>query len=261
MVSRDHDDSHLADLLDSDIWFALVEPFHIQRVITHEDASQMLLKPSGAHFSSIRPSPSLPFLTPRPEVTCTLAVETVKRFSGEISRVRDELDRAASGVQVIAAVTTMGSDGWPSSWRATDRPAEGRLHLSVCDLAEGFRSVPANVVTLSDDELFDRQLHRRAATSQVPEQGHLQLHIQLLACQHCRLHLSQCIAIHRGLKLPQKNEQFEEHLTLQFADKSSSMSPPARWTSFRNTLAWTPAPRLSNAIPANAAKTGSAGRA
>ena len=222
---EDHDNAHLADLLDPDVWFVLIEPFELQSEGKHylnrlEDARQMFSV--EAVWSRLLKHPTvaisaLPYSSA--ELTCTLAVETVERFSGEISRVRDELDRTASGEHVIVVCHNEGEVKRLGEVLGETKTAEeGRLHLSVGSLAEGFRWVTANVVTLSDDELFHRSGARKSAPRRKYQSKAIDSFIELSPGDYV-VHLSHGVGMYRGLKMLEKNEQFEEHLTLEFADK------------------------------------------
>lgn len=225
LSSGDHDDAHLADLVDQDLWFALVEPFDLQAEGKNylnrlEDASQMFSV--EAVWSRLLKHPTvavsaLPHASA--EITCTLAVETVERFSGDVNRVRDEIDRVASGEHILIVCHNDGEvKRLGEILGSTETAAEGRLHLTVGSLAEGFRWVTANVVTLSDNELFHRSGARKATPRRKYQSKAIDDFIELSPGDYV-VHLSHGIAIYRGLKMLEKNEQFEEHLTLEFDDK------------------------------------------
>src|SRR5205085_9904788 len=100
---------HLCDYLPSQAWTMLVElseldeqgKFYLERVA---EITGLFALPSVfqklVQFPSIRLS-SLP--TPSVETTCHLRVESVERFSGDVKKVRDELDAAAAGDFVLVA--------------------------------------------------------------------------------------------------------------------------------------------------------------
>ena len=100
---------------------------------------------------SALPSPSV-------EATFRLHVESVERFSGDVSRVRDELDAVAARERVLIACQNDGECKRLSEVLASGRLAQtDRLRLVVGRVRAGFRLVdPASVVVLGGQELFHR---------------------------------------------------------------------------------------------------------
>ncbi|MEX2316066.1 MAG: hypothetical protein WD669_02870, partial [Pirellulales bacterium] len=127
------------------------------------------------------------------ETTAHLEFESVERFSGEITKVRDELDKVSAGQEVFVVCETeaegerlselfksspSSSNIADPSWvgpaaagnhqekRAPLDPGQDgramystvrRLHFVVGHLEAGFRIVPQRVVLVSAAELFQRQ--------------------------------------------------------------------------------------------------------
>jgi transcription-repair coupling factor (superfamily II helicase) len=222
--SADKDDAHLADLVEPGSWFVLIEPIDLQ----HEGKQYLnrLEDPSALFsvetvWSRILQHPTVVVSTlphPSAETTCSLAVETVERFSGDVGRVKGELDKAAACEDVIIACHNEGEVKRLAEVLADSAlAASGRLHLVVGQLADGFRWVTANVVALSDNELF----HRAAAQRTVPRRRYegkaIDSFIDLSTGDYV-VHLGHGIGIYRGMKMLEKNDQFEEHLTVEFAD-------------------------------------------
>ena len=98
------------------------------------------------------------------ETTCRLKIESVERFSGDINKVRDELDEAGAGQEMFlvcqteAEVRRLGE-----IFRAPRRLAQrGPAALSGRQRCRsGFRLVPERIVLLSSRELFRRADLRR----------------------------------------------------------------------------------------------------
>ena len=97
------DHGHLADYLPPNSWFLLVEPSRIQKkdaTICSEWKSTSNFIPSPAYSLSAAVSRSPPrgqFSKGPPVPTCHLPIESVERFSGDIGKVKDELDRLGEG--------------------------------------------------------------------------------------------------------------------------------------------------------------------
>src|SRR5439155_14221831 len=104
------------------------------------------------------------------ETSCHLPFESIERFSGDIGRVRKELESAAAGQDVFIVCQTeaeakrleevfgeaaISSPAAPSS-RAAGGADAARLHFPIGHLRAGFRFVPEHVVLLSGNELFHR---------------------------------------------------------------------------------------------------------
>src|SRR5262249_7763762 len=100
---------HLSDYLPADTWIILVEPEEL-----HEQAGQYLERVAEAStvfsphtvFQRLLRFPSVTISalpSPSVEATCHLRVESVERFSGDVTRLRDELDGIAAGDRVLLA--------------------------------------------------------------------------------------------------------------------------------------------------------------
>jgi transcription-repair coupling factor (superfamily II helicase) len=218
------DTAHLADMVDrTDIW-ALVEPIDLQAEGKNflnrlEDPSTMFSVESSWARVIAHPTVSISAIPhPSAEVTCSLAVETVERFIGDMQKIRDELDRTAPTENVLivchneAEVRRLGE-----ILQQTKLAQSGRLQLTIGKLNEGFRWVTHNLIAISDDELF----HRSAAMKGAPRRRYLSKAIDSfieLSAGDFVVHLSHGIGIYRGMKVLDKNEQFEEHLMLEFDD-------------------------------------------
>ena len=96
------------------------------------------------------------------ETTCRLKIESVERFSGDINRVRDELDEAGAGQEVFVVCQTEAEvRRLRDIFGATQAAQQGRLHFPIGSLHSGFRLVPERIVLLSSGELFRRTDLRR----------------------------------------------------------------------------------------------------
>ena len=160
------------------------------------------------------------------EATCRLKIESVERFSGEIGRVREELDEAAAGQEVFVVCQTEAEVRRLSDVFATTEAArEGRLLFPIGTLHAGFRLVPERIVLLSSGELFHRADLRRPAQRRLTRiiDSFLELREGDLV-----VHVGHGVGRYRGLKLLEKNGQVEEHLELEFQGRTKLYVPAAK---------------------------------
>jgi len=216
--SRDR--AHLADFLPPESWFLLIEPDELDRQGQHylnrlqrpEDfhsvpavMQRVLRFPSAA--ASALAAGSL-------QTTCRLKIESVERFSGDINKVRDELDSAGVGQEVFVVCQTEAEAGRLAEIFATTQLArDEKLYFPIGTLQNGFRLVPDRIVLLSSGELFRRSDLRRPTRRRLGKviDSFLELHEGDLV-----VHVAHGIARYRGLKLLEKDRQVEEHLVLEF---------------------------------------------
>jgi transcription-repair coupling factor (superfamily II helicase) len=174
---------------------------------------------------------SLP--VPSVETTCHLRVESVERFSGDVTKVRDELDAAAASDYVLIACHNEAEKHRLGEVLATGQLAQtDRLRLVVGRVRAGFRLLPgetpqAAIVVLSDHELFRRDpslvpLPRRQLESRAID-SFLELQQDDLV-----VHLSHGIARYRGMHVLEKHAQAEEHLILEFAGGTRVYVPASK---------------------------------
>ena len=122
-------------------------------LFTAEGAFANLLKLPNVVVSAL-PRPSV-------EASVHLRVESVERFSGDVRRVRDELDAvaAADGAEVLIACQSEAECHRLTDVLKAGRLAESdRLRLTTGHVRAGFRLVGAGVVVLGSHELFHKDL-------------------------------------------------------------------------------------------------------
>jgi transcription-repair coupling factor (superfamily II helicase) len=238
---------HLCDYLPARSWSMLVEPtdlqeqgkFYLERV-----ADPTGLFSLAGVFEQLMRCPSV-YVTGLPtsseETTCHLHVEAVERFSGDVHKVKDELDSAAAGDLVFIACHNEAEKKRLGDVLAEGQLAQaGRLHLVVGHVHAGFRLVTSSqagttaraknitgIVVLGDHELFHREqapvvLPRRRLESRALD-SFLELQENDLV-----VHLSHGIARYRGMHELDKNGQREEHLILEFAGGTRVYVPAAK---------------------------------
>lgn len=212
--------THFASYLAEQSWFLLVEPnqlkeegrYYHQRLEHPEDffATNTTLA-EIYKFPSITASgiPAGSF-----ETTAHLQFESVERFSGDVHRVREELDEATAGQRVFLVVETEAEEQRLAELFAeTPAATEGRLQFVQGRLEHGFRLVHQQVVLISALELFQRQEVSRPSQRRTGRaiDSFLQLREGDLV-----VHVAHGIGRYRGLKLLEKEGGAEEHLDVEF---------------------------------------------
>jgi transcription-repair coupling factor (superfamily II helicase) len=252
---RSPETGHFCDYLPADAWTVLVEPEDLQEQGKHylervADLTGLFSIPGVfqqlTRFPSVKVS-ALP--SPSVEATCHLRVESVERFSGDVTRVRDELDALSESDEVVIACHNEAERKRLGEVLSAGRLAQsGRLHLVVGRVQAGFRLLvkdsafscepPASagalsrlngnaITVLGDHELFHREqvraiLPRRQVESRAID-SFLDLHEGDLV-----VHVSHGIARFRGMELLEKNGQAEEHLLLEFQGRTRIYVPASK---------------------------------
>ncbi|QDU63663.1 Transcription-repair-coupling factor [Planctomycetes bacterium Pan216] len=215
-------------------WFALAEPTdmkaegnqYLNRLETPKELFTVeQVWGNVLHHPTITLS-SLPHATV--EETCTLDVETVERFSGDVRRLGEEFDKSINDGRVLLVCHNEAESTRLAEILAECRLLrEGRIAFTTGRLAEGFRWISAGVVTISDHELF----HRREARRVTPRRRHQSKAIDSfldLREGDVVVHLGHGLSIYRGMKMLEKNGQLEEHLQLEFADQVMVYVPASK---------------------------------
>ena len=224
--------AHLADFLPPGSCFLLVEPGELEKQGRHY--LQRLEKPQDLHGVRATMERVLRFASVAASAvaagslgtTCRLKIESVERFSGDIGRVRDELDAAGADQDVFVVCQTEAEVRRLGEVFGTTRVAQqGRLHFPVGHLHRGFRLVPERVVLVSSGELFQRSDLRRPARRRL---GRVIDSFLELRQGELVVHVAHGIARYRGMKLLEKDEQVEEHLVLEFAGKTKLYVPSSK---------------------------------
>jgi transcription-repair coupling factor (superfamily II helicase) len=239
---------HLCDYLPARSWTTLVElgdleeqgKYYLERTadVTGLFSVTSVFK-QLVQFPSIRLS-ALPGTSM--ETTYHLRVESVERFSGDVTKVRDELDTTASDDLVMIACHNDAEKKRLSEVLGSGKLAQAdRLRVVLGHVHAGFRLVldsaddatsakpqAANgIVVLGDHELFQREqagsaLPRRQLQSRAID-SFLELQDDDLV-----VHLSHGIARYRGMHVLEKNGQTEDHLILEFAGGTRVYVPASK---------------------------------
>lgn len=225
-------DGHLADHLPDGSWFLLVEPEEMQEAGRHyagrverpeefhslPSVLEQVLRFPSATASAIAAS-SL-------EATCRLKIESVERFSGDIGKVREELDAVGFEQEVLLVCPTEAEiSRLADVFGSTRLASAGRLHFALGELREGFRLVSANILLLSSGELFRRSEIRRPVRRRLGKA--IDSFVELREGDLV-VHVAHGIARYRGMKLLEKGERVEEHLVLEFQESTKLYVPASK---------------------------------
>ena len=231
----------LTDHLPPDSWVALVEPGELQEQAKFflESVSDVVgLFSVNGTFALLLKFPNVTITSmPRPTVEASvhLRVESVERFSGNVSRVRDELDGIAQEDRVLIACHNEAEAHRLTEVLAAGKLAESkRLRLVTGAVRAGFRLIEAGVVVLGSHDLFHREQtpagEKAAPGTALPKRriesraidSFLELHEGDLV-----VHVVHGIARFRGMQMldraglgpeHQGKKAQEEHLLLEFRD-------------------------------------------
>lgn len=237
----------LMDHLPAGSWIAMVEPgdLHEQARFFLESVSNIegLYSPNGV-FSQLMKLPNIAISAlPRPSVEASvhLRVESVERFSGNVNRVRDELDAVAPSDRVLIACHNEAEAHRLQQVLAAGKLAEShRLKLVTGSVRSGYRLVEEHIVVLGSHELFHRE-QTPAGEKAAPGVGLPKRRIESRAIDSFLelndgdlvVHVVHGIARFRGMKMldrstlekeqaAQSGQKFtdvkEEHLLLEFRD-------------------------------------------
>jgi transcription-repair coupling factor (superfamily II helicase) len=227
------DRGHLTDYLPRGSWVVLVEPDELQEEGKHylervADPLGLFSVPGVLQQLLRFPTITVSAL-PRPsvEATCHLRVESVERFSGNISRVRDELDAAAAGDRVLIACHNDAECHRLSDVLAASQLAQsGRLRLVTARVRAGFRLLHGpesgngqsgeNILVLGSQDLFHRDETRTVLPRRRLESRAIDSFLDLTEGDLV-VHVSHGIARYHGMQLLDKHGHAEEHLVLEFA--------------------------------------------
>ncbi len=217
------DRGHLTDYLASESWIVLAEPDDLEEAGRHyleRVADPVGLFSVAGVFQQVLRYPSVTLSAlPRAsvEATCHLRVESVERFSGNIARVRDELDAAAAGDRVLIACHNEAECKRLGDVLAAGQLAQSdRLRLVTGRVRAGFRVVEPGIVVLGSQELFHRDETRQVLPRRRLESRAIDSFLEL-AEGDLVVHVSHGIARYHGMQVLDHNGHAEEHLVLEFS--------------------------------------------
>jgi len=173
---------------------------------------------------------------PSVEATVHLRVESVERFSGNVHRVRDELDAIANSDQVLIACQTEAEVQRLSQVFQAGKLAESeRLRLVTGHIRSGFRLVEPGVVVLGSHELFHKdhipsgnKLPSGAGSRRIEGRA-IDSFLELTEGDYV-VHVAHGIARFRGMTMLEKSRHSEtilpEQQPLRGAGDSPSLNAP-----------------------------------
>lgn len=221
--SKHSSEEHFCSYLPPDSWFFIVEPEQITQ--TGQLYLERLERPQDQHqvpgtlqrisqFTFVEASQ---MATHTWETKCRLPVESIERFSGDIEKVRGELDQFANTDQVHLICQTDGEiERLQEVFGESKLARAGKLHFSVGRLHAGFQLTSPNIVLISGNELFHRTEVRRLPSRRLGKK--IDNFVDLRE-GNLVVHLSHGIGRYRGLKLLDKvdgSRLVEEHLEIEF---------------------------------------------
>ena len=177
------------------------------------------------------------------ETTWHLRVESVERFSGNVTRIRDELDQVAASERVLIACQNDAE-----CKRLTEVLAAGQLALSdrlrlvKGHVHRGYRLVEPGVIVLGSHELFHRDDSAAGGPAIVRPRGGRKIEARAidsfleLAAGDLVVHVSHGIARFRGMVMLDKASRERERPELCSMVKLQSLTLPARQK--KNTSCW-----------------------
>jgi len=214
------DRRHLTAYLPPTAWFLLLEPGQIEeegrayrnRLDQPDDVHQ--LGPTLDEMYRFPSATASGLSTASMETTCRLKIESVERFSGDVTKVRHELDTAGEGQEVFVVCQTEAEvKRLAEIFAETRLTAQGKLHFPVGRLRTGFRLVSDRIVVVSGGELFHRNDLSRPSRRRLGRV--IDSFLELREGDYV-VHLAHGIGRYRGLKLLNEVDGGEEHLEIEF---------------------------------------------
>jgi len=228
---------HPADYFPEGTWVALVEPNDLREegrnYFSRTDDPRGLFSVESTFARLIqRPSITLATLAGASlESTCHLRIESVERFSGELNKVKAELEGAAAGDRVLIACHNQAEvERLTEVFAETALAQSARLALTVGRIRSGFHMIDAGTLVIGDHELFARTDIRRPTTRRRYESRAIDSFLDLNEGDLV-VHVNHGIARYRGLQMVDREpaaDHAEETLLLEFAQGTKIYVPIAK---------------------------------
>ncbi|MGP0062337.1 MAG: transcription-repair coupling factor [Isosphaeraceae bacterium] len=226
---------HPADFFPNGTWVALLEPNDLRA--EGRQYFSRVEDPRGlfgvdATFEKLIRFPTIAISTLAAdslETTCHLRIESVERFSGDLAKVKAELDSAAAGDRVLIACHNAAEvERLGEVFSDTELARSDRLSLTVGRIRSGFHMIDARTLVIGDHELFARAEVRRTATRRRYESRAIDSFLDLNEGDLV-VHVNHGIARYRGLQIVAKSDEHdEETLLLEFAEGTKLYVPIAK---------------------------------
>ncbi|MGO9920349.1 MAG: transcription-repair coupling factor [Isosphaeraceae bacterium] len=226
---------HAANFFPAGTWVSLLEPTDLReegrQFLARLDDKRGLYSVERCFERLIRlPTIAISSLSADSlEATCHLRIESIERFSGDLVRVKDELDSAAAGENVLLACHNAAEvERLGEVFSDTELARSGRLHRTVGRIRAGFHLIDAQTLVIGDHELFARAEVRRPVTRRRYESRAIDSFLDLNEGDLV-VHVNHGIARYRGLHFVDKSaEHAEETLLLEFAEGTKLYVPIAK---------------------------------
>ncbi|WP_246196472.1 transcription-repair coupling factor [Aquisphaera giovannonii] len=163
------------------------------------------------------------------EATCHLRIESVERFSGDLAKVKAELDGAAAGERVLIACHNAAEvERLGEVFADTELARQGRLARALGRIRAGFHLIDASTLVIADHELFARADIRRPVTRRRYESRAIDSFLDLNEGDLV-VHINHGIARYLGLHfVDRSSDHAEETLLLEFAEGTKLYVPIAK---------------------------------
>ncbi|MCA9117494.1 MAG: transcription-repair coupling factor, partial [Planctomycetaceae bacterium] len=227
--------AHALDSLPANAWIVLAE---LQDLVGEArswlartgDRSGLFTVDSTLERTTRHPTATVAAIVSASETAaaCQLHVESVERFARPRKEALDELNEVIgpTGSALIACHNEGERERLGELIQEAELESASRIRLCVGTLSRGFRYVSAELVVLSDHELFGRtavQQHaparKKSADSRAID-SFLQLKENDLV-----VHLTHGIGRYRGMTVREAEDRTEEHLVLEFHDAVRVLVP------------------------------------
>jgi transcription-repair coupling factor (superfamily II helicase) len=226
---------HPVDFFPEGTWVALIEPPDLREEGRHylerlEDRRGLFSVASS--FEKLIKFPTIAISTLAAdslETTCHMRIESIERFSGELTKVKAELESAAAGEDVLIACHNAAEvERLGEVFSDTELVASKRLHLTEGRIRAGFHLIDAATLVIGDHELFARAEVRRPVNRRRYESRAIDSFLDLNE-DDLVVHVNHGIARYRGLHfVDQSAEHAEETLLLEFAEGTRLYVPVAK---------------------------------
>lgn len=152
--------------------------------------------------------------------------QTVNRLQGNLSSLRDEIDRYPEKVRFdIVCRNEAEQRRIADSLSGSKVSRQGRIDWLIGSLTHGFAWPAEDTVLIGTDELF-RRMHVRRPQSRTLSQS-IDSFLDL-SPGDLVVHVGHGLARFRGLVMLEKGQQEEEHLELEFADNVTFYVPTSK---------------------------------
>ncbi len=210
----------LAAYLPEDAWCVMIEPDRInqeaEKYLARVDDSEVhAFEETMASIGRFGMVSCGSLLTSTAQANMQLPTRTVERFSGDVKKVKAELEQAADEHDVYLVCQSEAEIQRLSEVFDDSRlREEGRLHFVTGRLSAGFHLVDEKALLLGGNELFRRSDIRRKVRKRVGKKidSFLDLRNGDLV-----VHLVHGIGRYRGLERLKRENQVEDHLKIEFS--------------------------------------------